>query len=129
MQDIVTVVAFSGSIGAPVNLAGLERAGLWTLAASPLVEVHKTVINAAQFDSERDENWQGDMLVPGIRRIGGLQTAGALMAPDALLIHNAGEAFKTKRITEAYGAAGAAGKLRIEKNKLSYEEIVKYLAK
>ncbi|MCK4628986.1 MAG: hypothetical protein KAT56_08275, partial [Sedimentisphaerales bacterium] len=129
VQDIVTVVAFSGSIGAPINLAGLERAGLWTLSASPLVEVHKTVIDAAQFDHERNENWQGEMLVPGIRRIGGLQSAAALTAPDALLIHNAGDSFKTDWIMDAYRATGVIKNLRIEKNKLSYEKIAKYLSK
>jgi len=130
VQDILTCIGRSQGDQREVNVVGLGRAGLWVLAARPLARhVRKTVVDAGRFDPERDENWEGDLLLPGIRRAGELQTAGILTAPNPLLIHNTGEAFPTGRIREGFRSAGAEERLRIEKEALTPEQIVDYLRK
>jgi len=129
VQDILTVIGTHAGKG-EVNLIGVGRAGLWCLAARPLAKgVNRTVVDAVRFDADRDESWTPDLIVPGIRRTGGWQTAAALVAPGDLLIHNTGDEFKTDWVRDAYRAEGASRKLRIESKALSAKQIAGYLAK
>ena len=130
VQDILTAIGISDPWSNTVNLVGLDRAGLWVLAARPLAEgVNKTIVDADQFDAADDQSWQGDMLLPGIRRIGGLQTAGVLTAPADLVIYNNSDKLSTDWIREAYLAIEAGEKLQIIGSKLSADKIVKLLKK
>ncbi len=129
VQDILTALAFCKTQSNQVNLIGLERAGLWCLLARPLADgVHKTVVDVDQFDPKVDTNWQGEMMIPGLRRIDGFQTAAILTAPAALLIHNTGEAFPTDEIKSVYRLEKSAKNLRVRKKQLKPRAILNFFS-
>jgi hypothetical protein len=114
-----------------VDLVGLDQAGLWALFASALSDVPKrgaTLIDACQFDGAGADAWQGnEMFNPGIMRVGGTATAGSLIAPARLTIHNTGEKFQTAGIKSAYGAAEAGKNLRIVREKMADQAIIDWV--
>jgi len=129
VQDILTAIAFCKTKSDQVNLIGLERAGLWCLLARPLAQgLNKTIVDVDQFDPKVDANWQGEMLIPGLRRVGGFQTAAILTAPGALMIHNTGEAFPADEIKAVYRLEKSAKDLRIRKKQLKPRAILKFLS-
>ncbi|MBN1845757.1 MAG: prolyl oligopeptidase family serine peptidase [Sedimentisphaerales bacterium] len=129
IQDILTAVAFCHSRAERINLVGLERAGLWCLLARPLArDVHKTVADADQFDPGTEAAWQSDMLIPGLRRIGGLQTAAILTAPGELLIHNTGSMLTTETIRQSYRLERSGQNFRARANPLRARPIVEFLS-
>ena len=131
VQDILTAIGVcSSGKYSEVNLAGMGRAGLWCLMARPLAKgVSRTVVDAAQFDVENDENWKGELEIAGIRRAGDFRTASALIAPDELFIHNTGSKFKTDWAVDAYRAEDALEKLTVRTGRLCGKEIAAYLVR
>ena len=55
-----------------------------------------------------------DLFAPGLRKIGGLEAAAVLAAPNSLLIHNTGDNFSTDWIASTYASAKKANALRRE---------------
>jgi hypothetical protein len=128
-QDILTAIAFCKTKSDQVNLIGLERAGLWSLLARPLTDgLHKTIVDVDQFDPQVDAHWQGDLLIPGLRRIDGFQTAAILTAPGALMIHNTGETFPADEIKSVYRLEKSAKKLRVRQKQLKPRAILNFLS-
>ena len=126
VQDIVTALrCFTGRGDvSEVNLIGIGEAGLWGLLAAGFTDVKNVVIDAAEFDNNSDDAFLERLPIPSIRRVGDFRTAGTLVAPRTLIIHNTGNVFDTTWITEVYGNIEASDQLHIEKDRLSDEEIV-----
>ena len=129
VQDIVTTLrGFTGRGDvSEVNLIGIGEAGLWSLLAAGFTEVKNVVVDAAEFDNTSDDEFLESLPIPSIRRVGDLRTAGTLVAPRLLIIHNTGDAFGTEWVAEVYGNIGASQHLLVEKEGLSDEEIAAQL--
>ena len=129
VQDIVTTLrGFTGRGDvSEVNLIGIGEAGLWSLLAAGFTEVKNVVIDAAKFDNSSDTAFLATLPIPGIRRVGDFRTAGTLVAPQPLIIHNTGDAFNTEWIAEVYGNIVASQHLLVEKDPLSDEEILTHI--
>ncbi|MDE0019743.1 MAG: acetylxylan esterase [Candidatus Poribacteria bacterium] len=125
VQDIVTTLrGFTGRGDvSEVNLIGIGEAGLWSLLAAGFTDVKNVVVDAAEFDNSSDTAFLETLPIPSIRRVGDFRTAGTLVAPQLLIIHNTGDAFGTEWIAEVYGNIGASQHLLVEKNRLTDEEI------
>ena len=126
VQDIVTALHCFTNRGdvSGVNLIGIGEAGLWGLLAAAFTEVKNVVIDAAEFDNNSDAAFLETLPIPSLRRAGDLRTAGALVAPRPLAIHNTGDVFDTGWITEVYGNIGAGQAVLVEKDKMSDEASV-----
>jgi len=114
-----------------VDLVGFDQAGLWALFARALSGATKlggAIIDACRFDGSSPSAWrENEMFSPGILRIGGTDTAGALIAPAQLVIHNTGQKFQTRTIEAAYRAADAAKNLRVVSEKMTDQAIVEWM--
>ena len=126
VQDIVTALRCFTDRGdvSEVNLIGIGEAGLWSLLAAGFADVKKVVVDAAQYDVDSDAAFLETLPIPSIRRVGDFRTAGTLIAPRPLIIHNTGDAFDTTWIAEVYGNVGASQHLLVEKGRLPDAEIV-----
>ena len=129
VQDILTALAHlkSQTGVSTLKLIGLEEAGLWCLLAAGFADVHRTVIDANQFDTDSDEAYLQNLPIPSIRRVGDFRTAGTLVAPRHLLIHNTGNTFQTDWIADVYRATDAADRLRVETEPVSEADIAAWL--
>ena len=129
VQDILTALAYLKSQTglSTLNLIGLGEAGLWCLLAAGFADVARTVVDANQFDSDNDAAYLQSIPIPSIRRVGDFRTAGTLVAPRNLLIHNTGNAFRTDWIADVYQAVDAAGRLKVETEAVSDEDIAAWL--
>lgn len=125
VQDIVTTLrGFTGRGDvSEVNLIGIGEAGLWSLLAAGFTDVKNVVVDTAEFDNSSDTAFLETLPIPSIRRVGDFRTAGTLVAPQLLIIHNTGDAFGTEWIAEVYGNIGASQHLLVEKDRLTDEEI------
>ena len=131
VQDILTVLAYARARSgvSSVDLLGRGPAGPWCLLARALATgVRRTVVDAAGFATDSDAAYARSLAIPGIRRAGGLATAGALCSPAWLCIHNTGAAFSTSWIRSAYRAAGAPGRLQLVRCALDPSAVVRRLA-
>ena len=125
VQDIVTTLRCFTDRGdvSGVNLIGIGEAGLWSLLAAGFTDVKNVVIDAAAFDNNSDDAFLETLPIPNIRQVGDFRTAGTLVAPRSLIIHNTGSVFGTAWMTEIYGNIGASDELLVSEDKLSDEEI------
>ena len=130
VQDIVTTLhCFTGRGDvSEVNLIGIGEAGLWSLLAAGFTDVKNVVVDAAEFDNNSDDAFLETLPIPNIRQVGDFRTAGTLIAPRALIIHNTGDTFDASWITEVYGSISESQSLLVEKGRLSDEEIVARVA-
>ena len=130
VQDIVTALhCFTGRGDiSEVNLIGIGEAGLWCLLAAGFADVKNVVVDAAKFDLRDDIDGDAAFLktlpIPNIRQVGDFQTAGTLIAPRPLTIHNTGGVFDTAWIAEIYGNIGASQLMLVAEGVLPDEEIV-----
>ena len=126
VQDIVTTLrCFTGRGDvSEVNLIGIGEAGLWGLLAAGFTDVKNVVVDAAAFDNSNDTSFLETLPIPNIRQVGDFRTAGTLLAPQPLIIHNTGDAFDTTWIAEVYENIGSSQYLLVEKDRLPDEEIV-----
>ena len=126
VQDIVTALRCFTDRGdvSEVNLIGIGEAGLWSLLAAGFTDVKNVVVDAAAFDNRNNTAFLETLPIPNIRQVGDFQTAGTLIAPRSLIIHNTGDAFGTAWITEVYGNIGASQHLLVAKDRLSDGEII-----
>ena len=126
VQDIVTALhCFTGRGDvSEVNLIGIGEAGLWGLLAAGFTDVKNVVIDTAGFDNSSDDAFLKTLPIPSIRRTGDFRTAGTLVAPRNLILHNTGHAFETAWIRDVYGNIGASDALLVSEDPLSDEEIV-----
>jgi len=131
VQDVLTGLAYlkSRTEVSSVNLVGLGKAGLWSLLARSLApNVARTAVDVAEFDNDNDDLFVSELFVPSLRRAGDFRTAGALIAPSELFIHNTGNAFNVDWIADVYEAIDAESKLIVQKEKATDAKIVGWLA-
>ena len=131
VHDILTALAYLKSQVrmSSLNLIGLGETGLWCLLAAGFADVHRTVVDANRFDSDNDTAYLQNLPIPSIRRVGDFRTAGTLVAPRHLLIHNTRNTFQTDWIADVYQAVDAADRLRVETEAVSEEDIAAWLVK
>ena len=129
VQDILTALThLKAQTGvSTLNLIGHGEAGLWCLLAAGFTDVDRTVVDANQFDTDNDEAYLQTLPIPSIRRVGDFRTAGALVAPRPLLIHNTNNTFQTDWIADVYRAVDAADRLRVERGTVSDSDIAAWL--
>ena len=128
VQDILTALSYLESQGKPVNLVGVGDAGLWCMLARAFAPgVSKTVIDASGFDNTDDQAFVERLYVPCLRRAGDFRTAGSLIAPGKMLIHNARGRLQTDWIEDAYKAAGKPSAVSVRASKASDEFIASWL--
>lgn len=129
VQDILTALAhLKAQTGvSTLNLIGLGEAGLWCLLAAGFADVDRIVVDAHQFDTDNDEAYLQTLPIPSIRRVGDFRTAGTLIAPRPLLIHNTNNTFQTDWIADVYRAVDAADRLRVERDTVSDSDIAAWL--
>ena len=126
VQDIVTALrCFTGRGDvSEVNLIGIGEAGLWGLLAAGFTDVKNVVIDTDGFDNSSDDAFLKTLPIPSIRRVGDFRTAGTLVAPRNLILHNTGNVFETAWIREVYRNIRASDQLLVAEGRLSDEEIV-----
>ena len=128
VQDILTSVSYLESQGKLMNLVGVGDAGLWCMLARAFAPgVSKTVVDASGFDNSDDQAFVEKLYVPCLRRAGDFRTAGSLIAPGKMLIHNTRGRFKTDWIEDAYKAAGRSFALVVQASPASDESIADWL--
>ena len=111
------------SAGLPIELIGLDDAGVWCLLASAVDgRVASTVLDANGFDPNDDAAWVEKDFVPCIRSVGDVATAAAMIAPAQLAVFNTGGAAGWQRVKDVYAAVGADS-LRVEEKDLAPAEI------
>jgi len=109
---------------AGVDLIGLGRSGIDCLFARAFAGVGgSTIIDADRFDAG-DQAFADRLFVPGIRRVGDIRTAAALIAPGRLTIHNAAKGFPADWIKRAYAAAGLPNSIDVTNGALAPEQMV-----
>jgi len=132
VQDILTGLAYlkSRTDISSSNLVGLGKAGLWSLLAKSLApDVARTAVDVAEFDNDNDDLFVSELFVPSLRRAGDFRTAGALIAPSEMFIHNTGNTFNAGWTTDVYKVIGAESKLIVQKEKATEAKIVEWLVK
>lgn len=130
VQDILTVCAYARSLGhKQVVLHGTGKAGLWAMLAGSGADV--LVADAAQIDLTNDAYLlESDAYVPGLRRMGDIRAALALVAPKPVLIYNTGSKFAgTDWAADVYRSVGAAANFRVETGAVSENAIREFMAK
>jgi dienelactone hydrolase len=129
IQDILTAVAYLNSRDdmSAVNLIGIGAAGAWSLLAAGYADVTRVVADANGFDNSDDAAYLQSLSIPILRRAGDFRTAGSLIAPRPLLIHNTGDVFRTDWIRDVYGAVGASARLKVEKEAVADDTILEWL--
>ena len=129
VQDIATALRFlkTDRPGTMVDLIGLEEAGIWAVLAGGVTEgIHK--IAALDISTHlTDEQAMLEIFVPGLLRIGGMSTPIALTAPTPLLLNYDRSDLDTRGIQGVYELAGAPEAFRWERNRLSAQDIVRWL--
>jgi dienelactone hydrolase len=131
VQDILTGLAYLETredVGRR-HLLGLAAAGPWCLLARALDRgVGRTVVDFNRFDVDDDERWAADLFIPGIRSVGDVRTALALIAPAALLVHNTGANFPRDWARGAYRASAKKERLQLVTPQLKWGEISAWLS-
>ncbi|HON09037.1 MAG TPA: hypothetical protein PLW02_13150, partial [Verrucomicrobiota bacterium] len=124
--DILVAIKYAKSKGYKALLYGYDRAGLWTMLASPSADA--LVADANQLNSNNDNVLLVyDLFTPGIRRIGGFEGVLTLSAPSPLLLYNTGELFTTETVRKVYKDVGSPDKITIIKDRLSNQEIIRWV--
>ncbi len=129
-QDLITACAYArGEAKARrVVLCGEGRAGLWAMLAAPAADA--VVADGDAADLTGDATWlAGDLFTPGLRKLGGMETAAALATPHPLLVHRAGAGFSTELLRGSYQAAKAEKNLRVETGTLSDADVAAWVAR
>ena len=130
IQDILTTLLYYSTRGdvSEVSLIGIGEAGLWGLLAAGFTNIKNVVVDAAQFDNSVDSSFLESLPIPSIRRVGDFRTAGTLIAPRNLIIHNTGDIFDTSWIEDVYRSMEAEENLLVRKDKMDEGEIAGRIA-
>lgn len=133
VHDILTAVAFlKGTPGVrQVQLVGLEAAGPACLLARGLsgVAIARAACDGDQFDFEQVHELTHPNYLPGALRFGGLWPFAALAAPAELFVYNARTSERQAWLRDAYSAAGASGRLRLEPEKPEAGTLLAWLSR
>lgn len=135
VQDILTAVAFlKQNQPGKLSLVGLDQAGMLALLARGLEPqfdsswFDRMIIDAALFDTSNDEAFLKWLPIPGLRRAGDFTTAVTVAPLTPLMIHNTGDKFQTKPLSEHYRRFGRGQEFQTQSKALSNNEIVRWLS-
>jgi dienelactone hydrolase len=123
-QDLITACVFARTQARAhhVVLCGVDRSGLLALLAAPAADA--VVADCAALDvSEDDTLMAQDLFIPGIRNLGSFEGVAVLALPRPILLHNTGDKFTTRSISEAYAVAGAMNVFKQESVILSEPDL------
>lgn len=119
IQDILTGLGYLRALRSikRVDLMGLGYAGGWALLARAQAPfVARTMVDVGPYHRARDQEFVEHLLVPGLRGIGDLWTAVALMAPARLCLLRLPPGFDTAPAEQVYAAAGKPGHLCLHRS-------------
>jgi hypothetical protein len=103
-----------------VILAGVGRAGLWSLLAAPAADA--VIADCDGVDVANDDQLlEPELFCPGIRNVGTFEGVAMLAAPHPLTLHNVGRQFSYENLRKTYKAVGAPDKFQAEVTRLSAE--------
>lgn len=130
VQDILTTLLYFSTRGdvSDVSLIGIGEAGLWGLFAAGFTNIKNVVVDASQFENNNDSAYLESLPIPSLRRVGDIRTAGTLVAPRNLIIHNTGNSFDTTWIEDVYRSIGAEQNLLVRSELMPNEEIAGRIA-
>lgn len=132
VRDLISACSLQSPLGNAggkhqVVLCGSGRAGLWALLAAPAA--HAVIADANALNWYDDESLlHPNIFMPGLRKLGGFDTAASLAAPHPLLLHHTGDAFPTETMRAAYQSVRASARLRIQSRPATDEELVKWIS-
>ena len=126
VQDILTTLQYFSTRGdvSDVSLIGIGEAGLWGLLAAGFADVKNVVVDVVQFDNSSDAAYLETLPIPSLRKVGDFRTAGVLIAPRTLVIHNTGDTFDTTWVEAVYRNIDARLQLLVANGVLPDGEIV-----
>ncbi|MFN7930101.1 MAG: acetylxylan esterase [Blastocatellia bacterium] len=130
VQDVVTAISYLNKVkgNGRLNVIGLKEGGLYALLARSYVTgVDQMVVDAAQFDTNNDDDFLKHLNIPGVRRAGDFTTAVAVSPLTPLLIHNTNNRFQTARIAALYQALGNPSQLQVKAEKFADAALVEWL--
>jgi dienelactone hydrolase len=131
VQDVLTALAWLRKQPGVrrVSLAGLGRAGLWSLLVAGLAPgLESVVADADRFPTADDEAYLARLGVPLFRKAGGFETALLLAVGTRLFVHDTGGVFETGRVRESAWRAAAGGRIRVERERAADADVVAWLA-
>lgn len=113
----------------PLKIIGFGQAGLWALLAGAISERAdlQLACDVGAFDTGREDDYLHRLPIPGILKAGGLPNAAALVAPNDLLLHNAGDAFDTSWAEDAYARHPKAA-LIIQRDRMKNDDAIDFLS-
>jgi dienelactone hydrolase len=130
-QDLATVLSWASGepqIRAVHLIAQREMGPLALLALPVLPPVSRTFIDLGMFDyAEWPEEAPAGLDLPGVLQFGGLEAAAALSAPRELYLAAPAESFREEWPRSAYRAAGSPGRLRINRDLPTAEELAAWI--
>ena len=130
VQDVLTAIAFlRRHTGVEtVGVVGAGRAGTWVLLAAALDPGELTVaVDLDRFDASDDAAYVDGLFIPGLRRAGAVRAAAPLLSRSRLLLHNVHPGFPLSWFESSFAAAGRAGDLRIDEERVSAEALADWL--
>ena len=130
VQDILTAISYARTRfpKAGINLVGQGETGLWALFARGLApRIDRAVIDAAEFDTESDEEYLKRLPIPGIRRAGDVATAVAIAPLAPLTIYNRGSRFNAEKIETIYRRFGRAEDFKSPQSGISNASLIAWL--
>jgi hypothetical protein len=129
VHDILTALAYARGEARTLHLAGFEGAGPWVLLARALGghAVTRTTADGDRFRFESVTSSEDERMLPGALKYGGLGALAALAAPGELYVHNERDTGSDGWLGAVYRAAGAGDRLRTAAEKVSAEEVVRWL--
>lgn len=108
--DLVAVTAFARSHlpRQKIILLGRGEAGVWSMLSAPVADA--VVADVNRFPAADDQAWiDPKWIVPAIRRMGGLDGALTLAAPNPVFLHHTGEAYPGAPVEQVYQNLNASG--------------------
>jgi dienelactone hydrolase len=131
VHDILTTVVFlrDRKAAKKLHMVGFGKAGPWVLLAKALCGdvLGRIAVDANQFDFDQVKSTSDEMMLPGALKYGGMASFAALCAPGELYLHNVRASPRTDWIADAYKAAGAADKLKMQTEKAPDEKVIEWL--
>jgi dienelactone hydrolase len=138
-QEATTALAWfhmttsPSQFGAPdrQDIVGLDVTGVPAFLAAALIFPRTVVIDMAGYDEASPSSWSADLAHPGLLRVGGLRTAGCLIAAKGgrLVLHNTQGKFVAAWVRDAFKAAGREQDLIVDEKAWSAEQILEALKK
>jgi hypothetical protein len=123
IRDLVSACEWAKNSGEKVILCGVGRAGLWSLLASPAADAVVAECNDLDISSDV-ELLKPDLFIPGLRKIGAFDGVATLASSHPILLHNTGNKFPTKELSEVYSALKNSKNFHVDENRLEDGAIV-----